>query len=538
MTPGTVSVVSTASLTVTATIGTPNGSDQYPNPEAIVVSPDGTTGYVSHGGLGIVSVLNLATDSVTRTITVSSPTALALSPDGRELYATAGVGAVENVSVIATATDTITGTIPSVGFAYTTLAVSPSGSLLYITEDGDIVVYDTTTKAVVHTITGAGRASVLSPDGATLYAADASTLDTVDVINTATNAIIRSITIGTPEIGSSAGTAALAIGPDGHFLYAAGLFDYQGTLTVINTARAAVSGAVPTVGAEPIAVAFSPDGTKAYVASSGFNVGATFGAGITVIDTATGIATAAIASAPGGLIGPDGVALSPDGKTLYVANSGSQFSGNTLSVIDTSTDTITATVTVGRGPQGIAVSPDGTTAYVANATDGTVSVVDTATRTAINAINVGRSAGSVVVSPDGKTLYTTCLGVSAIDTASGQVTATITDPSLGDALLGIAVRPDGVGRLRRGQGQRLRARAHADHRRGEGHLEGGHDVHRRQEGHVHGHDLRQPGRRHDHRVRRPAEGRDVHEQQERHRHHLRHPGGERQQGLPGHHQGQ
>ena len=56
--------------------------------------------------------------------------------------------------------------------------------------------------------------------------------------------------------------------------------------------------------------------------------------------------------------------------------------GNTVSVIDTATNTVTATVNVGRSPAGVAVTPDGRKVYVANRLDaGTVSVIDTATNT-------------------------------------------------------------------------------------------------------------------------------------------------------------
>ena len=55
----------------------------------------------------------------------------------------------------------------------------------------------------------------------------------------------------------------------------------------------------------------------------------------------------------------------------YVANGGS----NTVSVIDTATKTVVATVGVGSVPDGIAVTPDGTHVYVANSSSDTVSVI-------------------------------------------------------------------------------------------------------------------------------------------------------------------
>src|ERR1700730_8264822 len=61
----------------------------------------------------------------------------------------------------------------------------------------------------------------------------------------------------------------------------------------------------------------------------------------------------------------------------YVANS--SFNSNTVSVIDTATTppSVVATIPVGNGPNGVAVTPDGKHAYVTIL--GGVSVIDTAT---------------------------------------------------------------------------------------------------------------------------------------------------------------
>ena len=65
----------------------------------------------------------------------------------------------------------------------------------------------------------------------------------------------------------------------------------------------------------------------------------------------------------------------------YITNEGS----STVSVIDTATNTVIATIPVGSHPQGVAVTPDGSRVYVANqgAVEGvgTVSVISTATNT-------------------------------------------------------------------------------------------------------------------------------------------------------------
>jgi YVTN family beta-propeller protein len=54
----------------------------------------------------------------------------------------------------------------------------------------------------------------------------------------------------------------------------------------------------------------------------------------------------------------------------------------TVSVIDSATNTVVATVPVGVLPIAVAVTPDGAFAYVTNNFDNTLSVIDTATNTA------------------------------------------------------------------------------------------------------------------------------------------------------------
>ena len=63
-----------------------------------------------------------------------------------------------------------------------------------------------------------------------------------------------------------------------------------------------------------------------------------------------------------------------DGRHLYVVNDGSE----NLTVIDTGTNRVTATVPVGREPWSIAVDREGRRAYVTNATGNSVTVLRTA----------------------------------------------------------------------------------------------------------------------------------------------------------------
>ena len=60
-----------------------------------------------------------------------------------------------------------------------------------------------------------------------------------------------------------------------------------------------------------------------------------------------------------------------------------------VSVIDTATNTVKSTVNVGNWPYGVAVTPDGKKVYVTNDHDNTVSVIDTATNKVTATVPVG-----------------------------------------------------------------------------------------------------------------------------------------------------
>ena len=86
-----------------------------------------------------------------------------------------------------------------------------------------------------------------------------------------------------------------------------------------------------------------------------------------------------------------------------MANEGS----STVSVIDTATNKVTATVPVGNYPCGVAVNPAGTKVYVVNTLDNTVSVIDTATNKVTATVPVGNVPTGVAVNPAGTKVYVT-----------------------------------------------------------------------------------------------------------------------------------
>ena len=136
---------------------------------------------------------------------------------------------------------------------------------------------------------------------------------------------------------------------------------------------------------------------------------------VSVIDTTTDTVTATVTVGSGPLF------LASVGTKMYVANS----ADGTVSVIDTTTDTVTATVTVGSGP--LFLASVGTKMYVANYSDGTVSVIDTTTDTVTATVTVG--SGPLFLASVGTKMYVANYSdgtVSVIDTTTDTVTATVT----------------------------------------------------------------------------------------------------------------
>jgi YVTN family beta-propeller protein len=157
---------------------------------------------------------------------------------------------------------------------------------------------------------------------------------------------------------------------------------------------------------------------------------------ISVIDTATNMV---VATLPSGAVG--GIAITPDGTHAYVTNP----NASAVSVIDTSTNAVVATVGVGSFPGGVAVTPDGAHAYVTNTAFNTVSVIATATNTVVATVTVGSAPGGVAVTPDGQHAYVANAGdntVSVIATATNTVVGT--PIHVEENPFAVAITPDGT----------------------------------------------------------------------------------------------
>jgi YVTN family beta-propeller protein len=212
----------------------------------------------------------------------------------------------------------------------------------------------------------------------------------------------------------------MALSPDGKHLYVSSL--QNGTLSVIEIATNTTVATILNLD-DPFGVAVTPDGKRLYVGNTLGNM--------SVIDTGTNTVVATV-----NLSGAQAVAAAPDGKHVYATL------GNTVSVIATATNTVVATVTVGDSPLGLAVSPDGTALYAACFGSKNVFQIDTKTNTVITNVEVGVQPLGVVVSPDGKLVYVASNGGGQVDASNVAVLQTVPSFRLDSLIPGSALASD------------------------------------------------------------------------------------------------
>ncbi len=483
-----VSVINTSTEAVVSTI--PVGT----NPFGISVSADGDLVYTSNTASGNISVINTATNTVTNTITVGNgqisfgnfitpatgcsgaPVSFTIKVNPTAVAAITASAVTGSISACAGAASsstqqfTVSGSGLSaniVATAQTNFEVSLSagsgyGNSVTIPQSGGIVssvvVYvrsaasaptGNITGIVTLTSIGVSNQSVIvkgivnAPPTVNAIANQTKTkgqpTDPVSFTGTGNtftwindmpgiglaasgNGDIASFTA--VNNGTTPVKATITVTPvSSLFAYVA--CESNNTLTIINTTLNQNIAEIA-VGNDPLAVAVSPDGKWVYVTNGGSN-------SVSVINTATKTEAYRI---PVGS-SPFGTAISPDGNKLYVVNQ----NDGTVSVVNTQTK-LSITIPVGSGPYNVALSPDGSRAYVTNHNDGTVSVINTLTNT-VSIILVGGNPDGIAVSPDGSRVYVTIRGtntVSVINTANNQVIKTII---VGLQPNGICFSPDG-----------------------------------------------------------------------------------------------
>ena len=278
------------------------------------------------------------------------------------------------------------------------IVASPNRSQVYVADfiNSRIAAIDTVTNQILffipttHPPTGLG----ISPDGNTLYVTEI--FDFLEAISVPTLTSLFVVTVGgAPEIPGVASNGSTVYTPN----------SVVGTVTPVG---GPLSGASITVGGLPNQVVFKDDNTSAYVinftnrisvintatgsvtkfktatdtfglAIEGTTLFATGTNRVFVINTNTNtvIHTINVPHPSGHVLTLAFPALTPDGAFLYVPvfATGPTFApGNTVVVINTKTNKVVQTFTVGTAPFQVATASNDIYGYVTNDFDGTVTV--------------------------------------------------------------------------------------------------------------------------------------------------------------------
>jgi DNA-binding beta-propeller fold protein YncE len=229
-------------------------------PDAVAITPDSRTVYVSCLGTGLVVPVRAGTDTAAEPIRISSAGALAMAADGRTVYVANPDG--DTITPISTATD----------------------------EPGQPIVVGRSPDAVA-----------ITPDGRTVLVLTSTGVTPVDA---ATNRAGKPVAIQ--------GAYALAVAPGGSTAYVLAMPnpDSQQGFVIPVRIRTSTAGTPIKVGLSPEQIAFTPNGTMAYVANYASE-------SVTPIRLADGRAGPLIAA---GKI-PTRLAVSPDGTTIYALDS-------------------------------------------------------------------------------------------------------------------------------------------------------------------------------------------------------------------------
>jgi YVTN family beta-propeller protein len=149
------------------------------------------------------------------------------------------------------------------------------------------------------------------------------------------------------------------------------------------------------VGKQPFAVAAAPGGRRAVVTNW-------LGDTVSLLDLPAGAAAPRVAATIAVGDEPRGVVISPSGARAFVALGGE----NAVAVVDLKTRALAGKWPVGREPWHLALSPDGKTLAVANTRGASVTVLDTQTGRPRHTVKTnGLNLRSVVLSPDAKWAY-------------------------------------------------------------------------------------------------------------------------------------
>lgn len=223
--------------------------------------------------------------------------------------------------------------------------------------------------------------------------------------------------------------------------------EFSGSLSIVDGQSGLLLGTYP-LGKRPRGIRLSPDGRTLYVALSGSPVAPPgtdesklpppdpSADGIGVFDIAARKLTGVVK----GVANPEQFAVSRSGL-IYA---GSEPAGGVV-ILDPRAGKAVATIPVGDEPEGVALSPDERFLYVAVEGENKVAVLDVAGRRVIARVPVGGRPRSIAFSPDGGRAYVTDElqgAVTELDGRTHQVLRTHPLPGKAPKPMGVAVSPD------------------------------------------------------------------------------------------------
>jgi YVTN family beta-propeller protein len=350
--------------------------ERYLSPIEMAFSPDGHLLYVLCQDSDEVRLVDPDSAKVVGSIHVGHiPRGIALSADTRRLYVTNSWS--DTVSVIDTASREVVQTLPT-GFEPTGVVVDKSGATLYVANrlSGDVSVVDLASgQEIKRLLAGRGASYLsLSPDGKWIYcthiypntgAFRSEPNSEITVIDTSTRRVVDR-----KPLHNVAGMFHLAASADGKLVAVAQLRP-KNLVPLAHVEHGAVFGDSLTL--------------------FGDDVGGTVQIPIDEIDRYYAL--------------PWGVVITPDKSKIFLTTAGSQ-SVTAIDVpqllktvstrhqsftndLSASAEYVSARIPVGHNPRGVALSPDGKRLYVANRLDDTLSMIDTETLKVASTIDLG-----------------------------------------------------------------------------------------------------------------------------------------------------
>ena len=373
-----LSIFAVALLAIAAKSAPPQSSpgERYLSPLELALSPDGRLLYVVCQDSDELRVVDAQSGKLLSTTTIGrSPRGIALSHDGGRIYVTNSWS--DTVSVIDASTRQVIQSLPT-GFEPTGLALDRIGSTLYVANrlSNDISVIDLRTgKESKRLLAGRGASYLTSSsDGKLLYcthiypnpgAFRAQPNSEITVIDTDSQRVIDR-----KQLPNAAGVFHVAVSADGKLGIAAQLrpknliplahvehgWVFGDSLTLfgddIGGTRQIPIDELDRYYALPWGVAITPDKSRIFLTTAGSQ-------SVTVIDVP---------------------------RLLRTVRARHQSFANDLSA---SADYVVARIPVGHNPRGVALSPDGKRLYVANRLDDNITIIDTITNKVSSTIDLG-----------------------------------------------------------------------------------------------------------------------------------------------------